>query len=84
MQSESSKRHALGFKEAGLALCIFSWTGWYPIYIDTEKVAAEQFTRLMPVLMESSFYSWGRTESLSPELLMGNPFQGYIETVLVI
>lgn len=32
----------------------------------------------------SSFRAEGRVESLSPRLLMRNPFQGHIETVFVI
>lgn len=38
----------------------------------------------MPVLVGRAFIVGCGSESPSPQLLMGNPFQGHIETVLVI
>lgn len=55
------------------------------IYISTEKVAAGQLHQLKHQFLSGvAFIVGGGAVSPSPQLLMGNPFQGHIETVLVI
>jgi len=55
------------------------------IYISTEKVAAEWLHQVKGQFLRGvAFIVGGGAVSPSPQLLMGNPFQGHIETVLVI
>lgn len=55
------------------------------IYISTDKVAPEQLHQVKcQFLRGEAFIVGGGAASPSPQLLMGNPFQGHIETVLVI